>query len=116
MTHIDVTDESKVGSVADIRGGSFIFNDVKYNLQGTDVMKKPGKQQKKMLLNKRKVWNLTRSNDSDVQGPIMGNGCFENLWTFYYCHVFNSRVDTEAFGNDTNTNQRIGGRFKVDYL
>ncbi|MCP5054475.1 MAG: hypothetical protein GY940_45325 [bacterium] len=79
-------------------------------------MKNKVNLQKKMILNKRKVSALTRGQDGDVQGPKMGNGCFENLWTYYYCHVFSSRVDPEAFGDDVNTAQRAGARFNLDYL
>ncbi len=72
--------------------------------------------EKKMVLNKHKVWNLTWNQDGDVQGKEKGNGCFANLWTMYYCHVFSSQVDPEVFGGDAHTPQQVVARFNVDYL
>jgi hypothetical protein len=41
---------------------------------------------KKLRLNKQTVSNLSRSDLSDIKAGGQP-GCWENLWTWYYCDV-----------------------------
>ncbi|MDQ1350074.1 MAG: hypothetical protein QG657_375 [Acidobacteriota bacterium] len=41
---------------------------------------------KKLKLNKRTVSNLSRADLSGIKAGVQ-RGCWENLWTMYYCDV-----------------------------
>ncbi|MCX6583869.1 MAG: class I lanthipeptide [Candidatus Aminicenantes bacterium] len=51
---------------------------------------------KKLKLNKRTVSNLSREDLSDIKAGGQ-RGCWENLWTMYYCEiVYTGAPQTDA--------------------